>query len=105
MSLGRLDVTTAVMTISSFRVEPREGHMNRLRRVYGYLLKFKCAAIRIRPEKPDMSDIPESIHEWEESVYGKVSEVVPTVAPEPLGKHVVTVSYRNANLHHNVLTG
>ena len=48
VSLGRLDITTAVMTMSSFRVEPREGHMDRLKRIYGCLLLFKYAAVRIR---------------------------------------------------------
>ena len=52
-----------------------------------------------------MSDMPEAIYDWEESVYGKVSEVAPTDAPEALGKHVVTISYHDANLNHNVLTG
>ena len=105
VSLRRLDITTAVMTMSSFRVEPREGHIERLKRIYGCLLRFKCGTIRIRPEEPDMSDLPERIYDWEESVYGKVSEVLPTDAPEPLGKFAVTISYHDANLYHNVLTG
>ena len=105
VSLGRLDITTAVMTMSSFRVEPREGRLERLKREYGCLLRFKCGTIRIRPEEPDMSDLPERTYDWEESVYGKVSEVLPADAPEPLGKFAVAISYHDANLYHNVLTG
>ena len=52
-----------------------------------------------------MSDLPDKTHDWEESVHGKVSEVLPADAPEPSGKFVVTISYRDANLYHNVLTG
>ena len=63
VSIGRLDITTTVMTMSSFRVDPREGHMERLKRMYGYLLRFKCAAIRIRPEEPDMSDVLEIVYD------------------------------------------
>ena len=33
--LGRLDVATAIITTGSFRVAPREGHLMRLRRIYG----------------------------------------------------------------------
>ena len=73
--------------------------------MHGCLLRFKCAAIRIRSEEPDMSDLPEKVCDWEESAHGKVSEVLPTDTPEPLGKFVVTVSYHDANLYHNVLTG
>ena len=33
VSLGRLDVNTAVMTMASFRVEPKKGHMDRVKRI------------------------------------------------------------------------
>ena len=51
-----------------------------------------------------MSDILEKVYDQEESAYSKVSEVLPTDIPEPLGSYVVTISYHDANLHHNVLT-
>ena len=38
VSLGRLDITTAVMTMSGFQVTPRKGHLDRLKQIYGYLL-------------------------------------------------------------------
>ena len=79
--------------------------MERLKRTHRYSLRFKCAAIRIRPEEPGVSDLPKKIYDWEESVYGKVSEVLPADAPEPLGKFVVTISYHDTNLCHNVLAG
>ena len=41
ISLGRLDITTAVMTLSRFRSIPRMGHLDRAKRVVGYLVKFK----------------------------------------------------------------
>ena len=105
VSLGRLDVNTAVMTLASFRAEPRQGHLERCKRVVSYLAKFKWATIRIRTEEPDMSSIPTTPYDWEESVYGKVKELTPHDAPTPLGKHVVTISYHDANLYHNLVTG
>ncbi len=45
VSLGRFDVTTAVMTMSSFRAAPRKGHLERVKRIYGYLSKMRHAAI------------------------------------------------------------
>ena len=65
------------MTLASFRAEPREGHLDRARRVVSYLVKFKHATIRIRTEEPDLSSIPITPYEWEESVYGKVTELLP----------------------------
>ena len=46
ISLGRLDIATAVMTMSSFRSCPRIGHLERAKRICGWLLKMKDACIR-----------------------------------------------------------
>jgi hypothetical protein len=40
VSLGRFDIQTVTMTMSRFRVAPRKGHLERLKRIYGYLKKF-----------------------------------------------------------------
>jgi hypothetical protein len=37
ISLGRFDIATAVMTLSAFRAVPGKGHLERARRVVGYL--------------------------------------------------------------------
>lgn len=105
VSLGRLDANTAAAVLASFRADPRKGYLERAKRVVGYLVKFRHAAIRFRTEEPDMSSIPTTSYDWEESVHGKVSELLPKDAPEPKGKHAVTISYRDANLYHNVATG
>ena len=47
VSIGRFDITTAVMTLSGFRTMPRRGHLDRVKRVYGYLSKMKDAMIRV----------------------------------------------------------
>ena len=58
VTLGRLDIATAVMTLSSFRASPRVGHLERAKRIYGYLKRMKHAAIRFRVGLPDYSSIP-----------------------------------------------
>ena len=57
ISLGRIDVSTAVMTMSGFRSAPRIGHLNRVKRICGYLLKMKDGCIRFRTGLPDYSDV------------------------------------------------
>ena len=69
ITLGRFDITTAVMTMSSFRVAPRVGHLERLKRICGYLCKFRHACIRIRTEEPDYSDLPRKEYDWSRSVW------------------------------------
>ena len=105
ISLGRFDVMTAVMTLSSFRVAPRQGHMDRIKRVYAYLMRFRDAVIRIRTEKPDYSDLPDPEYDWARTVYGEIKEEVPADAPKPLGKAVIHTCYVDANLLHCLVTG
>jgi hypothetical protein len=59
VSLGRFDIQVAVMTMSGFRVAPRQGHLDRLKRVYSYLTKMRHSVIRVRTDEPDYSDLPE----------------------------------------------
>ena len=65
VSLGRLDINTAVMTMSSFRVELRKECIDRVKRIYSYLSKFKHATIRIRTEEPYLSSLPDQASEQE----------------------------------------
>jgi hypothetical protein len=37
VSIRRLDIVTAVMSLSSFRAMPRRGHLERAKQIYGYL--------------------------------------------------------------------
>ena len=105
ISLGRFDIQTATMTMSRFRIAPRKGHLERLKRIYGYLKKFSQAAIRIRTEEPDYSALPDQDFDWCYSVYGNVQEVLPQDLPKPLGKRVIITTYIDANLYHDMLTG
>jgi hypothetical protein len=41
VSIGRLDIATAVMSLSSFHAMPRRGHLERAKQIYGYLQKMK----------------------------------------------------------------
>ena len=91
--------------MSSFRVAPRIGHLDRLKRICGYLVKFQKACIRVKTEMPDYSDIPVPEYDWSRSVYGNVQEQRPTDAPTPKGKMVRTTTYKDANLYHDLSTG
>ena len=105
VSLGRSDITTAVMTLSRFRSMPRKGHLARAKRVVAYLKKMCDACIRIRTHEPDYSGIPLVEYDWATSVYGEVAELIPSDAPSPKGKMVTLTSYVDANLYHDWITG
>ena len=105
ISLGRFDIATAVMTMSRFRVAPRDGHLDRVKCIYGYLAKYPDGVIHVRTDEPDYSSLQDIEYDWEYSVYGRVSEMVPDDIPPPLGKEVVTTTYVDANLYHDLVTG
>ena len=104
ISLGRFDISTAVMTLSGFRSAPRKGHLERAKRIIGYLYKMKHAVLRFRVKEPDYSDVPDFDYDWSD-IYRPVKELLPTDAPEPLGNYVTLTHYVDANLMHDVLTG
>ena len=105
ISLGRLDVTTAVMTLSGYRVAPRKGHLERAQRVYGFLYRYRDACLPIRVNEPDYSGLSPKQYDWMRSVYGDVTEGIPKNAPIPLGNFVTTTTYVDANLYHDMITG
>ena len=88
--------------MSGFRANPRTGHLERVKRIIGYCMKFKHAAIRYRTKCPDYSSLPD---DWDMTPYSNVKEEIPHNCPEPLGKPVITTTWVDANLYHDFLTG
>jgi len=105
ISLGRLDVQTAIMTLSSFRSAPRIGHLERAKRVVRYLARFKHGAIKFRTRLPDYSDLPDHNIGWDATIYANAAEETPLDAPTPLGPPVIFTRYVDANLYHDWING
>ena len=105
ISLTRFDIAVHVMTLSSFRVQPRQGHLDRIKRVYGYLSKMKHGTIRFRTEMPDTSDFDFLVQDWSNSPYADTREEFPKNLPLARGKPVLMTTFVDANLMHDVLSG
>jgi hypothetical protein len=106
ISIGQWDIQSAVMTLSSFRAQPRQGHLDRIQRIYGFLCRFRNFKLRFCVDEPDYSGILKmQEYDWEHSVYGNPAKDIPTDAPLPLGKRIVLTHYFDANLMHDVLSG
>ena len=93
------------MSLSRFRAQPRKGHLDRAKRIVGYLLFLPDGAIRFRTGEPDFSSLKDQEYDWTRSVYSGACEQIPHDIPKPLGKHVQTIHYVDANLHHDFATG
>jgi hypothetical protein len=79
---------------------PRRGHLERAKRIYGYLRKMKEARIWVLTNELDYSDYQDPEYDWSLSVYGDVKEIIPTDIPEPKGKYVTLSHYFDVNLYH-----
>ena len=50
--LGRYDILAHAMSMSRFRLAPQVGHIERMKRIYGYLSRTKHYVQRFRTEEP-----------------------------------------------------
>ena len=81
--------------MSRFRLAPKIGHLERLKRLYGYLVKAKHFTITYRTKEPDYSHLPKQEYEWTRTVHGNVKEEISKDIHRPLGKRVTTTIFLN----------
>ena len=105
VTLGRFDIHAQVATMSRFTAAPRQRHMDKLKRIYSYVICTQNYAIRFRTDQPDYSFLPDQDFEWTYSVYGNVQEILPDEMPDRLGETVTTTTTMDANLNHYLPTG
>ena len=105
VTLGRFDIHAQIATMSRFRAAPRQGQMDRLKRIYSYAIRTKDYAIRFRTDQPDFSFLSDLDFDCTYSVYGYGLEILLDDMPDPLGKAVITKTTMDANLNHCLATG
>ena len=105
VTLGRFDLHAQVATMSRIRAAPRQGHMDRLKRIYSYAIRTRDFVIGFRTDQSDYSFLPDQDFDWTYSVYGDVHKLLPDDMPKPLGEAVVTTTAMDANLNHSLATG
>ena len=104
LTLGRYDILAHVMSMSCFRLAPKVGNIERMKRIYGYLSRTKHYALRFRTDQPNYMHLPDLEYDWTR-ICGNFLEEIPKDAPEPLGKSVTTTTFLDANLLHDLITG
>ena len=68
------------MTMSRFRQAPRQGHLDRLKRIFAYLNNYNDSCITFNTEEPDYSHIKIEKPEWK-YIYDECSEEIPPYIP------------------------
>jgi hypothetical protein len=95
VQLGRLDVATATMTLSSFQAAPCKGHLEQAEHIVGYLVKNRNALVRVPTDMPDYSALEKPTLNWSQSPYLGAHEIIDPDTPPPLGKSAkCTTNYR-----------
>ncbi len=104
VTLGRIDIYCATVSLAGFRAMPRIGHLKRAKRVYAYLRNYKTAAIKFRTEMPDYSMYTYDKPSWG-YVYYPCQEQLPPDMPVTHGKPILTTTFKDANLLFDYVTG
>jgi hypothetical protein len=108
VSIGRLDIFYAVSSMSRFCVSPREGHLHRVFRIFGYLKKYPNKSIGIIDRDPILtSDVLQEIttsHDFDEQ-YAYDFEEIDERYPEPIGKELPVSIFFVSDHGHDRKTG
>lgn len=70
ITIGRKNINVAVMTLSSFCVQPCSGHLMRVKWMYWYLIKFCHYKIKFHIDERNYNNVPIVKHNWSNTPYG-----------------------------------
>ena len=102
IQIGRIDIMNAITQLSTYQVLPRAGHLDRAKRLFGYLKSHPNSAIAFDTEYVDYSDMTKIEYDWHEQ-YADAEELVPTDAPQPKGHQVQMSCFVDASHADDVL--
>ena len=96
VEMGRIDICCEVSMMSSHVAMPREGHLQQLYQMYGYLKTHHNARIMLDPSYPNIEEDDFPKHDWS-TKYKTEGEVLPPNAPTPYGMELVIRGYVDAD--------
>lgn len=100
VTLGQFDIMFAAVAMARYNCLPREGHLQTMLRVFGYLKHHDKAAIRFNLDKPETYLLPRVKHNWNE-LYGDIEEKLPEDRLEPKGKPLNITTYFDTDYAHD----
>ena len=80
--LGRLDIMQAVQCLARYSAAPREGHLQRMLRVFGYLKNYPKYGIVFDSSKHQVPNFSTTEVNWEEQYPDAREEIPPDIIPE-----------------------
>ena len=103
ITLGRFDVMFSIQTMARFTAAPRQGHITRVLRIFGYMKAYAKYGIIIDVQEKTISQTEDIKVNWEEQ-YPGAHEELPSNMPKPKGKPANLVIYADADHAHDQLT-
>jgi hypothetical protein len=105
VSLGRFDRQYATNTMARFAVCPREGHLKRMLRIFGYLKYHTKGRIKFDMSEPELPDTMFKEYEWYEQ-YPDATEEIPYDVPayKPTKVPVNIMCHCDSDHGHDLLT-
>jgi Reverse transcriptase (RNA-dependent DNA polymerase) len=97
VELGRLDILLETALLSAFLASPREGHLEAVYHMFGYLKSHPKRKIAFDPEHPQIDQRRYQKYDWTDFYRGAV-EALPGNAPPSRGKSVSMSCFVDANL-------
>ena len=85
VELGRIDICCEVSMMSSHLALPREGHLQQLYHMFGYLSKCHNSEMVFDPSEPDVDRNQFPRKDWEATEFGEIEEILPPGAPPARG--------------------
>ena len=105
VTLGRFDVQFATNTLARYATMPREGHLKRMLRLFGYLKHHLKGRIAFDMDEPNLQGLEFLDHDWKYN-YPDATEELPYDAPtpKPTKNQVHITCYVDADHGHDVLS-
>jgi hypothetical protein len=97
VELGRLDILLETSLLSAYLASPREGHLEAVYHIFGYLKWHPKRKLVFDPEHPQIDQRRFQNHEWTD-FYRDAQEAIPQNAPPARGKSVSMSCFVDANL-------
>jgi hypothetical protein len=83
---------------------PREGHLDAMKRVFGYLKKFPKGHIIINPAHRDNSNYQVNVYDNWKEFYPDAAEQLPEHMPTPFERKARIAVYVDADHAHDIVT-
>lgn len=103
VEIGRLDILLEVSLLSAYLAAPREGHLEQVFHIFGYLKKNPKRKLAFDPDHPRIDESRFKKYDWQD-FYRDCVEAIPPNMPKPRGKSVSIHCFVDANLAGNVVT-